>query len=266
MEQVKIGIIGGTGVYQLPGVTDIRKEVIETEYGKVTVNIGLLGGKKVAFLTRHGEKHSVSPGQINYRANIRAMQMLGVKQIFTTACSGSMNPEFPAGSFVLLDQVLDFSKNRKDSFFNNDGTKDKKIAHVDMTEPYCARLKKVVMEAGRELGIPVLSGATYCCVEGPRFETLAEIKMFQMLGGDLVAHTQYPEVALAREAEICYAAIAVIANMAAGMEEEHVSATELQKNMTQLFGQVQKLLAKSVEMVNEEEDCWCKHALEEACL
>ena len=263
---IKIGIIGGTGVYKLPGVENIEKRIVETEYGIVTVNVGTLGGKEIAFLTRHGENHSTSPGQINYRANIRAMQLLGVKQLLATACSGSMTPEIPAGSFVLLNQFLNFTKNREDSFFNNDGSKDEKIAHVDLTHPYCDRLGAVVKKAGEELSIPVMSGATYCCTEGPRFETMAEIKMFQILGGDLVAQTQYPEVVLAREAEMCYVAVGIISNMAAGVEDEHVSATDLKTNMNELFERVQKLLAKTVELLDEEQDCWCKHALAESFL
>lgn len=266
MEKIRIGVIGGTGIYKLPGISEMHKETIETEYGQVNVNIGNLGGKAVAFLTRHGEGHSTSPGQINYRSNIRAMQILGVKQIFATACSGSLNPKYGAGSFVLLNQFLDFTKNRPASFFYNDGSEDRKIAHVDLTKPYCKRLEKVILEAGEKLGIEVNTGATYCCQEGPRFETEAEIKMFRALGGDLVAHTQYPEVALAREAEICYAAIAIVSNMAAGVEDEHVSATELTCNMSQLFENVQALLAKSVELLEEDDDCWCKHALEDAFL
>lgn len=266
MEKIRIGIIGGTGIYKLPGIQSLRKEIVETEYGQVIVNIGNLGGKAVAFLTRHGENHSTAPGQVNYRANIRAMQKLGVKQIFATACSGSLNPKYGSGSFVLIDQFLDFTKNRPSSFFYNDGREDRKIAHVDLTHPYCSRLQNVILKAGEELGMEIKTGATYCCQEGPRFETEAEIKMFRVLGGDLVAHTQYPEVALAREAEICYAAIAIVSNMAAGVEDEHVSATELKDNMSQLFEKVQLLLAKSTELLNEDDDCWCKHALADAFL
>lgn len=265
-ENIKIGIIGGTGIYKLPGIKDIHKTAVETEYGNCMVNTGILAGKRVAFLTRHGERHSTSPGQINYRANIRAMQKLGVKQLFATACSGSLNPEYRVGSYVLLDQFLDFTKNRKASFFENDGTVEKKIAHIDVTHPYCSRLGETIVRAGENLGIPVKKGAVYCCTEGPRFETDAEVKMFRMLGGDLVAQTQYPEVVLAREAEMCYAAIGIVSNMAAGIEEEHVSALDLKCSMADLFDTVQSLLAEAVKLVEEDGDCWCKHALKESYL
>ncbi len=266
MKECKIGIIGGTGVYQLPGVTDLEVIKVETEYGDVNINTGMLGVKRVAFLTRHGENHTIAPGQINFRANIRAMQKLGVKQIFATSCSGSLNPDFPAGTFVMLEQFLEFTKNRAASFFYSDGTGDNRIAHVDVTNPYCDRLNDIVVRAGKEIGIDVKKGATYVCQEGPRYESAAEIRMFRMMGGDLVGHTQYPEVVLAREAEICYSSIGLVANMAAGIEEEHVSSVALNKIMEGMFENVQKLLAKAVELTDEDESCWCQHALDEAYL
>lgn len=264
--KAEIGIIGGTGVYNLPGVEDLAKVTVATPYGERVVNVGRLAGKEVAFLTRHGEHHSISPGQINYRANIWALKELGVKYLFSTACSGSLNPEYGPGSFVLLDQFLEFTKNRPASFFYNDGSEDRAIAHIDLTHPYCSRLGDVVMEAGEALGKEVKRGATYVCVEGPRFESLAEIKMFRQLGGDLLAHTQYPEVALAREAEMCYAVIGIVANMGAGIDSDTLTATELKETMTGMFADIQKLLVKSIELVEENIDCECHHALDEAYL
>lgn len=266
MRECKIGIIGGTGVYKLPGVENLEKITVQTEYGEVAVNTGDLGGRHIAFLTRHGENHSIAPGQINFRANIRAMKKLGVRSLIATACSGSMNPAYPEGSFVLLDQFLDFTKNRPASFFAGDVTISDRIAHVDVTHPYCARLGEVIKKAGSEIGINVLDGATYCCQEGPRYESAAEIAMFRQLGGDLVAHTQYPEVVLAREAEICYAAVGLVANMAAGITDDHVSSTELKEIMEGMFTSVQNLLAKAVELIDTEADCWCRHALDNAYL
>ena len=261
MEPIRIGIIGGTGVYQLPGVEHLERVEVETEYGTVPVNTGTLGGKRIAFLTRHGEHHSISPAQINYRANIMALKQLGVKQVYATACSGSINPAYPTGSFVLIEQFLDFTKGRPASFYYNDGSQDKPIAHIDLTNPYCSRLGAILKEAGRALEMDVKEGATYVCMEGPRFESAAEIKMMRVIGGNLVAHTQYPEVALAREAEMCYAAVGIVSNMAAGIEDEHVSAVDVKTNMAKLFGDVQQLLAKAVELTPEEDGCWCQEAL-----
>ncbi len=265
-QAIRIGIIGGTGVYNLPGVQNVQKQTVSTPYGPVVVNVGELSGKRVAFLTRHGEHHSISPGRINFRANIAAMKALGVKQLIATACSGSLNPAYPAGSYVMLSQFIEFTKNRPASFYESDEGMEKKIAHVDLTHPYCERLSAVVMEAGRQTGNTVRTGATYCCLEGPRFETDAEIKMLRGFGADLVAQTNYPEVTLAREAEICYAALGIVSNMAAGMEDEHVSATELKTAMASLFDNVQTILAKAVELLDEGSGCWCQTALKDAFL
>lgn len=266
-KQIRIGIIGGTGVYNLPGVEALVKQTVPTPYGDVVVNTGTLSGKRVAFLTRHGEKHSISPGCINYRANISAMKQLGVKQLFATACSGSLNVAYPAGSYVMLHQFIEFTKNRPASFHDTDGTQNTgKIAHVDVTNPYCERLSNLVVEAGKQAGFTIHTGATYACTEGPRFETSAEIKMLRAVGADLVAQTNYPEVVLAREAEMCYAAMGIVANMAAGVEDAHVNATDLTNAMRGLFENVQIILAKAVELADEADNCWCQTALSESFL
>jgi 5'-methylthioadenosine phosphorylase len=266
LKDIKIAIIGGTGVYQLPGVVNLEKLTVETPYGKTLLKTGELGDKKVAFLTRHGENHSISPGQINYRANIWALKELGVRYTFATACSGSLNPDFQPGDFVMLDQFLEFTKNRPASFYYNDGSDDKKIAHVDLTYPYCNVLTKLVIEAGKKIGIHVKKGATYCCVEGPRFESYAEIQMLQKMGGDLVAQTNYPEVALAREAEMCYAAIGIVANMGAGIGGKTVTATEVKVNMQDKFEKIQALLSEAVRLVDVSKECTCHYALKESQL
>ncbi len=262
---INIAVIGGTGIYNLPDVTEVEKQVIKTPYGSAIVNIGTLTGKRVAFLTRHGETHGIAPGQINFRANIWALKTLGVKNIIATACSGSLNSSYPPGTLVLLDQFIEFTKGRPDSFYGGSDRHSEKIAHVDMTHPYCNRLKQVVKSAGMSMGIDVLDGATYACMEGPRFETESEIRMLRILGADLVAHTQYPEVALAREAEICYCAIGVIANMAAGICDEHVSATDMKTAMGKIFDNVQNVIAKTIQLLSDE-DCWCQHALSDSYL
>lgn len=264
MENVKIAIIGGTGVDQLPEVKDVKQISVETEYGSVSVKVGSWHGQKIAILTRHGENHSIAPGCINYRANIRALAELGVKQIFATACVGSLNPDYRPGTFVVLRQFLEFTKNRKGSFFDFDGTqKEKAISHVDVTEPYCSRLSNVLLEAGKMAGIDVGDGATYCCMEGPRYETSAEVKMLRMLGGDIAGHTSFPEQVLAREAEICYASIGIVSSMAAGIEDGHITAGVVEDNMEKLFEDVQKILMNAIELTDVEEDCWCKHSLED---
>lgn len=264
MEYVKIAIIGGTGIDQLPEVKDIQQIPVKTEYGSVSVKVGDLHGQKIAFLSRHGENHSIAPGAINYRANIRALAELGVKQIFATACVGSFNPDYKPGTLVVLRQFIEFTKNRNCSFFNYDGTqKGKAISHVDVTEPYCGRLSNILLEAGKMAGADVSDGATYCCMEGPRYETSAEVKMLRMLGGDVAGHTSFPEQVLAREAEICYASIGIVSSMAAGIAEEHITAGVVEDRMEKMFEDVQKILMTAIELTNTEEDCWCKHSLED---
>ncbi|MGI6507946.1 MAG: S-methyl-5'-thioinosine phosphorylase [Saccharofermentanales bacterium] len=260
--KIKTGIIGGTGIYDLPGVEGIEKRTITTEYGDVVVNIGRVGSRQVAFLTRHGEEHSIPPGEINYRANIKAMAKLGVKQIFATACSGGLNMSYEEGDLVIIRQFVEFVKNRPASFFTGKENQGKKIAHVDLTEPYCDDLCNILLRAAKDIGIALKDNATYCCMEGPRFETKAEIKMMQALGFDLVAHTQYPEAALAREAGICYAAVGMVANMAAGIKDEHVITEDVQENMAKIFHNVQNLLIRAVELTAEDRECWCMTALE----
>lgn len=264
MDKIKTGIIGGTGVDKLPGVKNIQQIFVKTEYGDIPVKIGVWNGKRIAILARHGEHHSIAPGCINYRGNIQALKQLGVEQIFTTSCVGSLNPAYRPGTLIVLRQFLDFSKNRKSTFFDFDGTQNNRpISHIDVTNPYCDRLSKILIEAGKSQGFDVKDGATYCCMEGPRYETSAEAKMLRMLGGDIVGHTSFPEQVLAREAEICYASIGIVSCMGAGMEDGPITAEAIEKIMDKMFEDVQKILLKAVDMTDEEEDCTCKHSLQD---
>lgn len=259
-----IGIIGGTGIYQLPGLTNMESLQVNTPYGIVPIKLGEVQGKKVAFLTRHGEKHNIAPNQINYRANIWALRSLGVREVFATACSGSLNRQFGVGDLVLLEQFLEFTKNRSASFYYSNG--DNPIAHVDVTKPYCQSLRDIVLMAAKKLDLDVQQGATYCCTEGPRYESAAEIKMFQKLGGDLVGHTNYPEVVLAREAEMCYCAIGIVSNMAAGINDEPITSTEVTVAMQNGFSKIQALLLESIKALGDTRDCNCQHSLQNAFL
>jgi 5'-methylthioadenosine phosphorylase len=264
MELARIGIIGGTGIYDLRTLRDPETVGVETDYGKVIVKTGEIGGKKVAFLARHGETHSIAPGNINYRANIAALRKIGVRQVFATACSGSMNPKYRTGDFVLLEQFLDFTKSREASFFTDD--KAGPIGHLDNTNPYCADLGRYVAKAASQRNIVVKAGATYCCTEGPRFETAAEINMFRMLKGDLVGQTNYPEVVLAREAEMCYCAVAIVSNMAAGMSGSPITAEEVKQAMSENYSSIQEVIEGAVRLLPEDRDCECRHLLDKAYL
>lgn len=250
----KIGIIGGTGVYNPDILTDVREKVLDNIYGQAKVAIGTYLGREVVFLTRHGATHSVPPHLVNYRANIWALKELGVERIFATAAVGSLNEEMAPGNFVLVDQFLDFTKNRLSTFFDGG---ELGVTHTDMTNPYCPDLREVLNHGAKSLDIEVHQAGTYVCSEGPRFETPAEIRMYKILGGDLVGMTSVPEVVLAREAGLCYATICMVTNFAAGISPIELSHQEVLEVMAANGEKLSKLLMKSVENIPETRDCNC---------
>lgn len=257
---VKIGLIGGTGVYDPALLSNVSEETINTNYGTVKVKIGEYKGIKVAFLPRHGEDHAVPPHKINYRANIAAMKKIGVERLLATGAVGSLNLEMRPGEFVLVDQFLDFTKIRIQTFFDDDKSG---VVHVDMTDPYCLELRKIVANAARSLELPVKMKGTYVCTEGPRFETPAEIKMYSALGGDLVGMTSVPEVVLAREAEICYTTIAMVTNFAAGISPTPLTHAEVIEAMRTNNENLKRLVMRTIEIIPQERNCQCQNALEE---
>lgn len=261
----KYAIIGGSGVYDPDILNNLSNKVVNTPYGSINVNIGSQNGNEIAFLPRHGESHSVPPHQINFRANIWGLKELGVERILTTSASGSMNKKMEPGDFVLLDQFLDFTANRKKTFYDGEESPHNKdyVAHVDFTEPYCNETGKAVLETADEKGYTIHDGGTYVCADGPRFETKAEIQMFNQLGGDLVGMTQVPEVILARELEMCYAGIGIVTNSAAGIQD-NITHEEVVDVMDKIIPKVKELLVDSVDKVPVERDCRCADALEGA--
>ena len=256
----KIAIIGGTGIYDPRILTDIVEEEIVTPYGSVQYKQGKYLRHTVAFIPRHGSRHSIPPHLINYRANIWAMKKLGVQDIIATTAVGSLNLSMKPGDFVLVDQFLDFTKTRSGTFYEG-GSRG--VVHIDMTEPYCPLLREIVLSAGRQTGIPVHAKGTYVCTEGPRFETPAEIKAFSQLGGDLVGMTNVPEVVLAREAEICYSTISMVTNYAAGISPLPLTHGEVLDTMRDNSEKIKKLIMKTIELLYPDTDCSCRHALKE---
>ena len=249
-----IGIIGGSGVYEITQKADsCTKEVVETDYGDVEVSILEIFSKRVAFIPRHAQGHSIPPHKINFRANIDALKKIGVKQIIATNSVGSMNEDMPPGSFVIPDDFLDFSQNRVKTFFED------KVVHVDMTEPYCPTLRDVLDKSG-----DVILGGTYVCTEGPRFETPAEIKMFKMLGGDIIGMTGLPEVVLAREREMCYNSICIVSNFASGISENELTIDEVFEMVEQKKADLLELIYNFIKNIDDSQDCSCHHALEGA--
>lgn len=246
-------IITGTGIYEIPGFEFVQKQV-ETPYGPALVNIGRKGGFDLIFLARHGLDHTTPPHNINYRANIKALQMLGVKRILATNAVGSINHEIPPRGLALLSDFLDFTNNRPFSFFDGGKTG---LAHTSMNVPYCPALGRKILELAPSFDFQIRSKSVYVATNGPRFETPAEIRMYEMLGGDVVGMTGVPEVILARELNMHYAAVAYSINWAAGLEDnlEFVSGS--------MAGIRQKLASLLVRTLQELKtlNCRCENAI-----
>ena len=248
-----MGIIGGSGVYEITSKADsVVKKIINTDYGDVEVSILNIFGKKVVFLPRHASGHSIPPHKINFRANIDALKNAGVTQIIATNSVGSMNTNMPPGSFVIPNDFLDFTENREKTFYED------KVVHIDVTEPYCPNLRDILDSSG-----DVILGGTYVCTQGPRFETPAEIKMFKLLGGDLVGMTGLPEVILAREREMCYNSICIVSNYASGISENELTIDEVFEMVESLQKDLLELIYNFIKNA-EDSDCSCHHALDGA--
>jgi 5'-methylthioadenosine phosphorylase len=208
MTEAKIGVIGGSGLYAIEGLTDEKWVTVETPWGAPSDQIltGRVGGARVAFLPRHGRGHRHSPTSIPYRANIDALKRLGVTDILSVSACGSFREEMAPGDFVLVDQFIDRTVNREKSFFGSGC-----VAHVSVAEPTCARLRGALAVAAETIGVTAHVGGTYLTMEGPQFSTLAESRMYrEHWGADVIGMTNMPEAKLAREAEICYMTIAMV--------------------------------------------------------
>jgi len=256
----EIAIIGGTGVYDPRMLENVRETIEKTPYGEVKILLGNYAGRELAFIPRHGADHSVPPHLINYRANIKALQQVGVKNIIATAAVGSLQYDYKPGVYVLADQFIDFTKSRKSTFF--EGGKEG-VVHCDMTVPYCSELRQAIVKAGEKTGLQVYNGATYVCTEGPRFETAAEIAMFKNLGGHIIGMTSVPEVCLARELGICYANISVVTNYAAGISPNVLTHHEVLAVMKQSIAQLRRLIMESIAFIPGDKSCCCGNILQE---
>jgi len=254
-----IGIIGGSGVYNITKKAEtIEKKVVKTPYGdSAEVSLFEIHGKKIAFMARHSGNHSLPPHKINYRANIWALHSLGVNQIIATNAVGSLKLEIPPGTLVVVDDFIDFTSKREKTFY------DSEVVHIDVTEAYCNRLRNLII-ANKSIvrnGDFVDSGV-YVCNEGPRFESPAEIRMFQKLGGDLVGMTGLPEVVLTREKEICYSSICIVSNYGASISSDKLTMDEVFEIMELKGEEIIDLIYKTIEDMDEVFECSCLHALD----
>lgn len=230
---------------------------METPYGTVETMVGNHAKHELVFINRHGVDHVTPPHLVNYRANIWALHELGVRKILATAAVGSLSENFRLGELILFDQFLDFTKNRPLTFYEGG---QQGVLHVDMTEPYCSNVRQVIMNAAEDLGLPVKNGACYVCTEGPRFETPAEIRMFQRLGADVVGMTSVPEVVLARELGMCYASIGMVTNEAAGIAPHRLSHAEVMESTKKLEMNVAQLIQATIELGSFDQECLCVSA------
>jgi 5'-methylthioadenosine phosphorylase len=251
-----IAVIGGTGLYQL--LDEAEPVQVETPYGAAAAWRGDAGGREVVFLPRHGESHTVPPHRINFRANIQALRELGCGSIIATNAVGSLEQALGPSTFVLPHDFLDLTRGRPRTFFDGENGI---VKHVDVTRPYCVRLSDMVAAAAETAGLTVTGGAVYACMEGPRFETPAEIRALAGLGATLVGMTGLPECVLAREAGMCYASICIVTNYAAGISPSPLTHAEVEELMQRCSADVRRLILATIERETDAPDCPCRQPI-----
>jgi 5'-methylthioadenosine phosphorylase len=263
-ETLAFAVIGGSGLYQMQGLSDTREYEIETPFGKPSspIIVGTLEGKRIAFLARHGIGHFISPSEVNYRANIYALKSLGATQIVSISACGSLREDYAPGHIIIPDQIFDNTKERARSFFGKG-----LVAHIGVADPFCKELSEAVLSATKSSGATVHYGGTLITIEGPRFSTKSESHAYRSWGMSIIGMTASPEAFLAREAEICYATMAHVTDY----DVWHVSAEPvtvemviqtLNKNTT-LAQESLKALARNLQ---PQPDCACQHALASALI
>jgi 5'-methylthioadenosine phosphorylase len=257
MPSAEIGVFGGSGFYAF--LDDVEEVVVETPYGapSAPVAIAEVGGRRVAFLPRHGRGHELPPHRINYRANLWALRELGVCRVLGPCACGALRPELGRGDFVVCDQYVDRTSGRAATFY--DGPE---VLHVSAAEPYCPDLRRVLVEAARDVGITAHDGGTVVVVAGPRFSTAAESRWFGSMGWDVVNMTQYPEAHLARELELCYASVAMVTDHDVGVEGvEPVSSAVVAQVFAENLERLRALLLAAIPRIGPQPDDVCATAL-----
>lgn len=258
-----IGIIGGSGLYNLPGFKEEKKVALKTPYGKPSDDyvIGRLSDRQVVFLARHGEGHGIPPHRLNYRANIWGFSDLGVERIIAVNAVGGISGELSPGDLVIPDQVLDFTSGRPSTFFDGPD-----VVHVDFTHPYCPEMRGAFMDGVYALGEKCHDGGVYVCTNGPRLETASEIGFYRQIGGTVVGMTGMPEAVLAREREMCYLSVSIVTNPAAGLTGRKLTTTEVVETMKESLERLKRVLVEVIIRMPTERGCPCKDALKEARL
>jgi 5'-deoxy-5'-methylthioadenosine phosphorylase len=244
----KLAIIGGTGLTSLKNLEIINREVVHTPYGEPSAPLthGSIGGKEVLFLARHGYGHTIPPHKVNYRANIWALKEAGADHIIAVNAVGGIRADMTPGRIVIPHQVIDYTWNRINTYFEEGLTH---VTHIDFTDPYCPSLRKMLLDGARVIGLNAVEEGVYATTQGPRLETSAEINKLERDGCDLVGMTGMPEAALARELEICYACCAVVANMGAGRGEGAITMEDIEQNLNEGMDRVRALLEQVAPLV-----------------
>jgi 5'-methylthioadenosine phosphorylase len=264
LAQAEIGIIGGSGLYQMKGLTDLHEVALETPFGKPSDNymVGMLAGRKVAFLARHGRGHKIMPSELNFRANIHGMKQLGVERILSVSAVGSLKQEHAPLDFVLPDQFYDRTKMRISTFFG-DGV----VAHLAFGEPICEHSAKIVHEACKKAGVNVKLGGTYLCMEGPQFSTKAESNLYRSWGMDVIGMTNLQEAKLAREAELCYVTVAMVTDYDCWHpDHDAVTVDQIIAVLMKNAENACNVVREAVSAMPAERDCKCGSALATAII
>lgn len=264
MNKPILAIIGGSGLYDFPALKDATQMEVKTPFGKPSapIIIGTLAGKEVAFLARHGIGHTLTPSEVNYRANIFALKSLGVEQIVSISACGSLREDFAPGHIVVPSQLFDFTHLRKRSFFE-----EGLVAHVSVSDPFCPTLSTLLYQTLSSVGADTHQGGAMITIEGPRFSTKIESNTFRAWSISLIGMTTSPEAFLAREAEICYAVMAHVTDYDVWhMTEESVNVDLVVKTLHKNTELAQQSILKLVENLGEHQDCTCNHALENAII
>ncbi len=262
MQRAQIGIIGGSGLYDMPGVTDREEVTLTTPFGEPSAPyvLGTLRGKRVAFLARHGGGHRVSPSELNFRANIFGMKTLGVEFILSASAVGSLKEEYKPADIVIPDQFFDRTKGRPSSFFGRG-----LVGHVGFAHPFCKILSGIAYESGTKSDATIHKGGTYVCMEGPQFSTLAESKLYRSWGMDIIGMTNLQEAKLAREAEICYTTIALVTDYDCWHpDHDSVTVEMVMSTLSKNAATAEQIIAGAVERLPYERTCECASALKYA--
>lgn len=262
MSEARIGIIGGTGLYDMEGMTDVKETRVATPFGEPSDSIvlGSLGGVRMAFLPRHGRGHRLNPTEVPYRANIFALKSLGVEWVIAINSAGSYKEEISPGSLVIPDQIIDRTVHRMSTFFG-----EGLVVHAPFAEPFCPALSDVLYRAAREAGATVHKGGTFVCMEGPLFSTKAEARLHQSWGASIIGMTVSPEAKLAREAELCYASVVCVTDYDCWYERcESVTADMIVDVIHKNVSMSKKIIRIASQLIPANRGCECQHALKTA--